>query len=169
VQARYKTSWGEDSSLDIALLYTYLDKLTLQPLAGLPVENNRGQLDGDGRLGAGFKHRANLSVTYQAGPFSLNWRTNYQSKMKDTLGPDADSPLGDSTNSIKAYWYHDVQARFAVEKDRLEFYAGIDNVFDKKPPVINQNGASNITGTETAADSYDPFGRNLYVGAVFRF
>lgn len=169
VQARYKTSWGEDSSLDIALYYTYLDKLTLQSFAGGDVQNNRGQLDGDGRLGAGFKHRANLSVTYQTGPFSLNWRTNYQSKIKDTLGPDADSPLGDSTNSIKAYWYHDFQARFAVEKDRLEFYAGIDNVFDKKPPVINQNGASNITGTETAADSFDPFGRNLYVGAVFRF
>jgi len=169
VQARYKISWGEDSSFDIGLLYTYLDKLTLQPLAGLPVEDNRGQLDGDGRLGAGFKHRANLSLTYQTGPFSLNWRTNYQSKIKDTLGPDVDSPLGDSTNSIKAYWYHDIQARFAVGKDRLEFYAGVDNLFDKQPPVINQNGASNITGTETAADSFDPFGRNIYVGAVFRF
>lgn len=169
VQAKYKTSWGEDSSLEFGLLYTYLDKLTLQPLAGLPVENNRGQLDGDGRLGAGFKHRANLSVTYANGPFSLNWRTNYQSKIKDTLGPDADSPLGDETNSIKAYWYHDVQARFKVDGDRLEFYAGIDNLFDKKPPVINQNGASNITGTETAADSFDPFGRSLYAGAVFRF
>ncbi|HEY0595977.1 MAG TPA: hypothetical protein VGD20_09210, partial [Sphingopyxis sp.] len=123
-------------------------------------------LDGDGRLGAGFKHRANLSVTYQTGPISLNWRTNYQSKMQDTLG--GNPGLGDE-NYVKAYWYHDVQARFAVEKDRLEFYAGIDNVFDKKPPVINQNGASSITGTETAADSYDPFGRNLYVGAVFRF
>lgn len=166
VQARYKTSWGEDSSLDFALFYTYLDKLTLQPLAGLPVEDNRGQLDGDGRLGAGFKHRANLSVTYQTGPFSLNWRTNYQSKMQDTLG--GNPGLGDE-NFVKAYWYHDVQARFSVDKDRLEFYAGIDNLFDKKPPVINQNGASNITGTETAADSYDPFGRNLYVGAVFRF
>ncbi|MGR4891154.1 TonB-dependent receptor domain-containing protein [Sphingopyxis sp. LARHCG72] len=166
VQARYKTSWGEDSSLDVALLYTYLDKLTLQSFAGGDVQDNRGQLDGDGRLGAGFKHRANLSVTYQTGPFSLNWRTNYQSKMQDTLG--GNPGLGDE-NSIKAYWYHDVQARFAVDKDRLEFYAGIDNLFDKKPPVINQNGASNITGTETAADSYDPFGRNLYVGAVFRF
>lgn len=169
VQARYKAGWGEDSSLEVALLYTYLDKLTLQPLAGLPVEDNRGQLDGDGRLGAGFKHRANLSLTYANGPFSLNWRTNFQSKIKDTLGPDVDSPLGDSTNSIKAYWYHDVQARFAIDKDRLEVYAGVDNLFDKKPPVINQNGASNITGTETAADSYDPFGRNFYVGAVFRF
>lgn len=169
VQARYRTNLGADSSLDFALYYTYLDKLTLQPLAGLPVENNRGQLDGDGRLGAGFKHRANMSVTYQNGPFSLNWRTNYQSKIKDTLGPDVDSPLGDSTNSIKAYWYHDIQARVKVGDGGLEFYAGVDNLFDKKPPVINQNGASNITGTETAADSYDPFGRNFYAGAVFRF
>lgn len=169
VQTRYTTGWGEGNSLDIALLYTYLDKLTLQPLASLPVKDNRGQLNGDGRLGAGFKHRANLSVTYATGPISLNWRTNFQSKIKDTLGPDADSPLGDSTNSIKAYWYHALQARFAVEKDRLEFYAGVDNLFDKRPPVINQNGASNNTGTETAAISFDPIGRKIYAGAVFRF
>ena len=45
---------------------------------------------------------------------------------------------------------------------------GIDNVFDKAPPLINQNGASNITGTETAAESYDPIGRFIYVGVQYR-
>jgi outer membrane receptor protein involved in Fe transport len=134
------------------------------------VENNRGQLSGDGRLGAGFKHRANASATFTTGPFSFNWRTVYLSDIKDTLGPDVDSPLGDETNSIDDYWYHDIQARFTVgDQKRLEFYLGVDNLFDKKPPVINQNGASNITGTETAADTYDPFGRNFYAGVSIKF
>jgi iron complex outermembrane recepter protein len=178
VAMRYKTPdfkllGQEESSLSFALAYTYVDKLTLQPLAGLPVENNRGQLDGDGRLGAGFKHKGNLSTTIDVGPISLNWRMNYLGSIKDTLGPDATSPLGDSTNSIKARVYHDAQLRFNVAGDSskrtLEFYAGVDNLFDKKPPSINQNGASNITGTETAADTYDPYGRRFYFGAAFKF
>jgi len=160
------------STLSFNVAYTYLDRLTLQPLAGLPVENNRGQLDGDGRLGAGFKHKANVSTTFAAGPVSLNWRINYLSSIKDTLGPDAESALGDSTNSVGAYWYHDAQLRWTVSNEtrrQFEMFFGMDNIFDKKPPIINQNGASYITGTETAADTYDAYGRRFYAGAAFKF
>ncbi|WP_221794947.1 TonB-dependent receptor domain-containing protein [Aquisediminimonas sediminicola] len=176
VAVRYKTPefqmFKATSAISFNLAYTYLDKLTLQPLAGLPVENNRGQLDGDGRLGAGFKHRWNLSTTLDMGDVSLNWRANFLSKMKDTLGPDVDSPLGDETNTVKSYFYNDAQLRwnFGGDTNRtLELYFGIDNMFDVKPPVINQNGASHITGTETAADTYDPYGRRFYAGAAIKF
>jgi iron complex outermembrane recepter protein len=176
VAVNYKTpsfSIGEkEGFVSFNLAYTYLDRLTIQPVVGLAVENNRGQLDGDGRLGAGFKHKANLSTTFDFGGASLNWRVNYLSSIKDTLGPDADSQLGDSTNSIKARFYHDAQLRFNVGEEgqrNIEFYAGVDNVFDKKPPVINQNGASSITGTETAADTFDPYGRRFYAGASVKF
>lgn len=175
--ANYKTGdfslfGNEESNLSFRAAYTYLRKLSLQPLDTLPVENNLGQLDGDGRLGAGFKHKASASTALKTGPITLSWDLNYLSKIKDTLGADAASPLGDETNSIGAYWYHDMQLRWQVGDDdnrRLEFYAGIDNLFDKKPPLINQNGASNVTGTETAADTYDPYGRRFYVGASVKF
>ena len=92
------------------------------------------------------------------------------SAIKDTLGPDEDSPLGDETNSVSSRWYFDAQMRFNVgQDDQFQFYVGVDNVFDRKPPFINQNGASNITGTETAADSYDPFGRAFYAGITANF
>ena len=48
-------------------------------------------------------------------------------------------------------------------------YVGADNVFDKKPPVLGQNAQSEITGTETAADTYDPFGRMWYAGVEVTF
>ncbi len=176
VAVNYRTpsfSVGEkEGFVSFNLAYTYLDKLTLQPVTGLPVEDNRGQLDGDGRLGAGFKHKANLSTTLDLGDISLNWRVNYLSSIKDTLGPDEDSQLGDETNSIGSRFYHDAQLRFNVGNEgqrNIEFYAGVDNIFDKKPPVINQNGASNITGTETAADTFDPYGRRFYAGASVKF
>jgi iron complex outermembrane recepter protein len=176
VAVNYKTPSfnvaGKEAFVSFNFAYTYLDKLTLQPLASLAVEDNRGQLDGDGRLGAGFKHKANLSTTLDFGNVSLNWRTNFLSSIKDTLGPDEDSQLGDETNSIGSRFYHDAQLRFDIDSQddrKIEFYMGVDNVFDKKPPVINQNGASNITGTETAADTFDPFGRRYYAGINFKF
>ncbi len=168
----FKLFGVEKSNISFKLAYTYLRKLSLKPLANLPTEDNLGQLDGDGRLGAGFKHKINVSTKLTLDRFSLYWETSSLSKMKDTLGPDEDSALGDETNSVKAYMYHDLQARFQVGEDdtrSLEFYAGVDNLFDKKPPSINQNGASNITGTETAADTYDPYGRRFYVGAAIKF
>jgi outer membrane receptor protein involved in Fe transport len=97
---------------------------------------------------------------------------NYLSSMKDTLGPDADSPLGDETNSVKSYFYNDAQLRWDIGENigaKLELYLGVDNVFNVKPPVINQNGSSHITGTETAADTYDPYGRRFYAGAAVKF
>lgn len=160
---------SEDAKLSFTATYQYLDKLTLQPLASAPAENNRGQLSGDGRLGAGFKHRALLSTTVSNGGLSFNWRMNYQSKIKDTL--DENGPLlAPEFNEIGAYTYHDIQLRYAIDAKReFDIYFGVDNLFDKKPPLIDQNGASNITGTETAADSYDPFGRAFYAGVEVKF
>ena len=34
--------------------------------------------------------------------------------------------------------------------------------------VVDQNGASNITGTETAAESYDPIGRYMFAGLTWK-
>lgn len=159
--------YGFDFGLNTALTYTYLDKLTLRPAPGMPVENNRGQLNGDGRLGAGFKHRAQLDLAYKLNALDLSWTVNYQSKIKDTL---EDPALDPDVNSVKAYFYHSMQARYHLgTEDKYAVYFGVDNVFDKKPPVLGQNAASYVTGTETAADSYDVIGRFVYTGLQLTF
>jgi outer membrane receptor protein involved in Fe transport len=159
--ARWSYTFKNGHKFNTSLNYTYLDKLNLQPLAGAPVEVNKGQLNGDGRLGAGFEHRANLNLGYQIGGFKATWRLNYQSSIVDTL-PDV-LPIG-------AYVYNDMQVRYTWgDDDKYGIYFGVDNVFDKKPPLVEQNFASNITGTETAAESYDPIGRFMYVGLEFKF
>jgi iron complex outermembrane recepter protein len=160
---------GVPGNFNTQLNYTYLDKLTLQPLLGEPVENNRNQLDGDGRLGAGFKHKANLSMGYEISGFNLNWRINYLSKIQDTR--DENGPLLiPEENNVGDRWYHDLRLGYEIgENQQFEIYAGIDNVFQSRPPLINQNGASTITGTETAADTYDPYGRAFYAGVTVKF
>lgn len=165
----YAFEFGAAQRVNVSLAYTYLDKLTLQQNSSLPPENEKGQLDGPGRLGAGFEHRANLGINYSWDRFSASWRMNYLSAIKDTL--DENGPtVPPEVNDIGSAIYHDVQARYAFGADReYAVYAGADNVFDKKPPVLGQDAQSEITGTETAADTYDPFGRMWYAGVEVSF
>lgn len=172
VAVNYRTSLdriGAPGIFGVAINYTYLDKLTLEPYPGAPIIDNRGELWGDGRLGAGFKHRGTLSLTYDISDFTFFWRLNYLSKIKDTKDQSA-SNLLPSVNSIGAYIYNDAQIRFAAGPEKqYEFFVGVDNIFNKKPPVLGQLAASQITGTETAADTYDPIGRSIYVGITAKF
>jgi iron complex outermembrane recepter protein len=165
----YALEFAGAQRLGVALAYTYLDKLTLQQQPNLPAEDQKGQLDGPGRLGAGFEHRANLGLNYSWDRFSASWRMNYLSDIKDTLEENGPT-VPPNVNEIGSVVYHDVQARFEFGPDReYAVYAGADNVFDKKPPVLGQDAQSEITGTETAADTYDPFGRMWYAGVEVTF
>ena len=149
--------------------YTYLISLEKRSLPGAPLEENRGQLDGEGRLGAGFKHKASANLTYTTGPLKLNWQLRYLGKIQDTLGGYDDVDL-DKLNSVGAKVYNDMQLSWTVEDGReLEFYLGVDNVFNVGAPFLPSGFASNITGTETAADTYDPFGRAFYAGVNVKF
>lgn len=171
VAVRYNRGLGlvPDDRLDLNVFYTYLISLEKRAFAGAPLEENRGQLSGDGRLGAGFKHKASARMGYTFDNVTLSWQVNYLGKIQDTLGGYGDANL-DVLNSVGDRFYHDVQARFGVGEDKnFEFYLGVDNLFDKDPPFIPSGFASSVTGTETAADTYDPFGRRFYAGARVKF
>lgn len=164
---RYGTPLGP-VDLDVRLNYTYLDKLSIQQVPGEAVQTNIGQLNGEDRLGAGFRRRANLASTITMGQLELTWRLNYMSSIQDTL--EENKPLLEPRyNNVKAFSYNDLYAKYTFgQNDNFSVYAGINNLLDVKPPLIDQNGASNITGTETAAESYDPIGRYLFAGVVWK-
>jgi outer membrane receptor protein involved in Fe transport len=173
VASSYTFDFASSQRLRFAVNYTYLDKLTLQTGAGEPIQNNVGQLSGDGRLGAGFKHRAVGTINYGIGDFTATWRVNYLSKMSDTLVENGYDPEDDDDpgrNTVGSYVYHDLNLRYLFgSEQQYSVYLGVDNVFDKLPPVLNQLRASHVTGTETAADTYDPIGRYGYAGLQVKF
>lgn len=176
VDVRYTSHLGlvADDRLDLGLMYTNLLSLEKISYLGGPLENNLGQLGGSGRLGAGFKHKALAKAAFTTGPFTGSWQVKYLSKIQDTIGFDisraSDPALIDDYNHVGAAFYHDIQLRWAAGPKRaLEFYFGVDNVFDKQPPFIPQGLSSQSGNTNTAPDTFDVYGRRFYAGAVVSF
>ena len=160
-----------DDRIDFSALYTYTMKYKTQSDPSAPVESGIGNLE----YGEAFKHKVSGRASYTVGPMTLAWSTTFLSKMKDTVADEFDptglAPGIAEHNNIKARFYHDVQLNVkAGENDQFEFFVGANNVFDRKPPQLEDTVFyGNITGTETAADVYDPFGRRFYAGAQVHF
>ena len=165
VQVNYRRELAPETTIDLSVFWNHLLKQNQTSFPGGPVQNELRQLDcyECGRLGTGFRDKVNASATLNWQNFKLNWRTTYMSSVVDTLGdPDA--------ISTGSYWYHDAQLRIGIDDEKkFEFYFGIDNVFDKKPPLFNDTNIVTYPGTLTAAKTYDLFGRMFYAGVDVRF
>ena len=173
---RYATEAGflDGDWIDVSLLYTYLISLEQVSYPGAAVDENVGELAAAGRLGSGYEHKASLHIAYSFDAWTFALTTTYQGKIQDTLGKDytgqADAAYLNDLNSVPAFVYSDIQARWASGPDReVEIYGGIDNLFDKQPPLIPAGFAATTTGAETAAGNYDVFGRRFYLGVTTRF
>ena len=169
VEARYRTSLEKlglnNSALNFNIFWNHLLKQTQVPFPGADPQPEKGQADcyQCGRLGTGFKDKVFGSVTFTSGAFSLNYRMRWYSSVVDSLGAD-------DAIKIPSYAYHDMQARFDVgENKKFGFYIGVNNLFDKKPPVFNDTNLVTWPGTQTVASTYDTLGRMLYAGVDINF
>ncbi|TFI59006.1 TonB-dependent receptor [Sphingomonas parva] len=163
-QARYNQNIGP-ARLDLSVYWNHLLEQEQTSVPGGPTQGEVGQLDcyNCGRLGTGFKDKVFASATVAMENWSLNWRTNWYSSVVDDLTDPDPIKTGD-------FWYHDAQLRFtAGDAQKLEFYLGVNNIFDKKPPLFGDTNLVTFPGTQTSANTYDLFGRMLYAGVDFRF
>ena len=71
----------------------------------------------------------------------------------------------DGENKVKDYWIHDLSASYAATKDLL-LTVGVNNVFDKDPPLTGQN-----TTFQRGYDPRftDPIGRSFLLRASYKF
>ena len=165
--ARYGTGLGlaANDRIEFATNYSYLIKFDIQSNPAAVVEHY------DGTVGFS-KHRANVRATYKLDGMSLSWGVNYLSKAVARENFTHVNPDIEALNRVGDRFYHDMQVRYDVGDDKkFGIYAGIDNIFDSKAPYLPGSHFGNVaaTGTETAADVYDPFGRRFYVGAQVKF
>lgn len=163
-QARYIAPLSGSARLDLSVRWTHLLKQQQTSYPGGPTQDELGQLDcyACGRLGTGFNDKVNASATLGVDGVALNWRVNYLSSVVDDLTATTPTRTGD-------FWYHDAQVRFEPRSSRYAFYFGVDNIFDKKPPVFGDTSVVTFPGAQTSANTYDLYGRMLYAGIDFRF
>jgi iron complex outermembrane receptor protein len=145
--------WGD--TLDAKLLLTYLDSYELD---GIEYAGTIGAYNISATLP---EWKASLQLGYDVGPVRINYIGTYLTDM-DNQGNIPEFQDG-GYPGVDAYWYHDVNARWAVN-DMVEVFGGIKNLADEEPPVFE-----NANDGNTDPNSYDVIGRYFYAGAKLKF
>jgi iron complex outermembrane receptor protein len=159
--AGYKIDLGA-GTLDFALNGFYSMKKEVEPILG-----DAGlAYDCSGVIStscfASPKWRHNFTTTYSGDDYSVSLKWRYFDKV-DYEGT-ADTKLI-AEGGIDSYSYFDLSGNYAVS-DNVTFTAGVNNIFDKEPPMVGNTVASNAN---TVAGFYDTLGRFLFVSAGVKF
>jgi outer membrane receptor protein involved in Fe transport len=151
---------AEQSKLSFFFLGTYSDENNFTPLVDLPEDVVR--CAGKFGLNCGnptprWKWSSRLSLIDGPGTISLRWR--HLGKVTDD-----DDETDYVVERIKAHDLFDLSFGFDIN-DNFTMNMGVNNLFDKKPPIIgsNQEQANTYPGV------YDVIGRDYFVSASFRF
>lgn len=118
------------------------------------------------------EHRAAINLDLSTGDVAYSWRMRYWHDVVDsTEGENFNfSSFGglEKHNNISAQIYHDVSSSIMVS-DHMEVRVGVNNVFDKQPPLLGQGTKHGGTGINTYSAAYDVVGRYYYAGVSYTF
>lgn len=96
---------------------------------------------------------------------SILWRHQSAIDMEPTLAASS----FEAFRSIDSYDYVDLFASYAFS-DHLSFTAGVDNVFEKEPPVVGgEAGSTSFNSGNTFPSSYSALGRIFRAGVKVTF
>ena len=171
---RKDTSFGKiRASLDA----TYLDKFDVDVIYNgvvLQQQENAGTFlsSANGGLGNYSQWRALGNLGWSKDIFDVSWTMRFV----DGFTVGSTEPDGTCANlglpsgspgcqfSIGAVTYHNLQAGVSIDKIKLRF--GIDNLFDKQPPILYQNNSLNGNTDER---TFDTVGRYYWTSLTVNF
>lgn len=152
VEANYNQEVGS-GIITAKLLGTYMFKKT------------NGETDCAGTISTGCfpspEWRHSFTVGYESDSFwALQAKWRYFGSLDYT--DSTDTLLADGLSSQS---YFDLKATFDINEN-VGFLIGVNNVFDKEPPLV---GGSVSTNANTIAGFYDTLGRYLHANVTFTF
>ena len=156
-----------NGKLGFFYLGTWLDKYRSIPIASIPERENI--LEGVHGQPA---YRHNVRMTYDQGPALISLRWRFEGKTQDSriqnvfngtqrIGTD---PALLPRPYVGATSYFDLSLGLEVS-EALSFNLGVNNLLDKKPPVIG----SAAEQANTLPSFYDVLGRDFFVSARMKF
>ncbi len=162
-------NWG---SLAFSFLGTWLQEFKETPVPGL------GEYDCKGLFGTvcgaplpEWRHKAR--VTWQT-PWSADVAVTWRHMAKVNIDLSSSNPLlagsfAPVDRELGERDYIDLAASWSVTK-QLTLSGGIDNLFDKDPPIISSSIAGPAFGNgNTYPQVYDALGRKLFISAQYKF
>jgi outer membrane receptor protein involved in Fe transport len=140
-----------------SLVFTHTrDFLTTSQISGAE-EDDLGEVENP-------ENRFNLNLTYGHEDISARWRLRYWDDVVDSNTPS----LPDAFNEVDAVVYHDASVGYNFGNDTKVTF-GINNVFDKQPPILPQFSTSGSTGINTNSAAYNIEGRAFYFNFDTKF
>ncbi len=104
--------------------------------------------------------RATATLNWSRDKWNAQWRTRYISPVT-ALNADAAT---NASLAMASVVYNDLQVGYAVPVIHTRFDVGVDNLFDRRPPLLYQNGQVN-----TDTFTYDTMGRYYWARATLKF
>jgi iron complex outermembrane recepter protein len=131
-----------------------------------------------GSLQPKFQWSQRTTLSFGDVDLSLLWR-HIDKMIQEPLdvtngnGPAFKGTLADGRvvnfREIKAFDYFDLAARFGVTS-KIDITLGVNNVFNRKPPVVGSNiGPTSYNSGNTYPSTYDSLGRSFAASAKVRF
>lgn len=164
---------GLPGSFSTNVNFTYLDRFaTTSDQVAIPLIDFAGTLGG-GQVGTNagsYRWKLFTRVNYSVGGFTAGLQWQHKPKTAD-----ASSVTNTNTTILgaPAYDLFNLNTRYAITK-QIALRFGIDNLFDKAPPIIGVDtsvvaGDGRLSGGRIDAGNYDVLGRRYYVGLGLTF
>jgi outer membrane receptor protein involved in Fe transport len=151
--------------------FSYLIDMKSSELASLPLVDYVGTLgpSQNGLNGGSYEYRlfTTLGYSLDGNSLALQWRYLPSVDIEGAAFP------GNTFTGFPSYSLFNLLGSASVTRD-VTFRFGVENLFDKAPPLGNINtrpnvGAGILPGGEFRAQFYDIIGRRFYVGAKAKF
>jgi outer membrane receptor protein involved in Fe transport len=172
IGANWSTRFADKVAVDFSFVGTWLNELLNEPLPGLGSYDCKGLFGPTcGQPSPEWRHQARITVSdvNRIASLSLNWRYIGGTKLtNNTTDPFLTGTPYIINSKIDAYNYFDLAGSVEVKKG-VAFRLGVNNLFDKDPPVIAQGLLSSFGNGNTYPGVYDVAGRTFFVGVSASF
>ncbi len=160
--------WGMGSgTASLSVSYTHLIRQGGVPLDGAAFDTTKGEINTPA-------DRAQFVVGYDNDAFGISFNGQFigASYLDDQYRARfllADGSLPDKKLfRVDSKFYLDTQVRYNVS-ERYQWVFGVNNLLNTQPAPVITGLTGSVTGTETAAGTYDPIGRRFYTGVRLNF
>ncbi|KAA0068252.1 TonB-dependent receptor [Rhodanobacter sp. T12-5] len=106
--------------------------------------------------------RGTLTFNWALGNWSAQWQTRYINHLTNL---NADAAIPGTNLPMASVMYHSIQLGYAIPSWHTRIDVGVDNLSDKIPPLVYQNG----TNYNVDASTYDTLGRYYWARATVKF